>query len=53
MTGTLVQTVCRSAYDVNRDLGPEARMETHDAGTVEGMVCRIVDQGRIGLSTVC
>ena len=34
MTGTLIQTVRRSAYVVNRDLGPEAMMETHDAGTV-------------------
>ena len=30
----------------------KAMMEKYDAGTVGGMVCRIVDQGRIGLSTV-
>ena len=37
MTGMLIQTVRRSAYDVNRDLGRKAMMEMYDAGTVGGI----------------
>ena len=48
-----MQKVRRSPFDVNRDLGREAMMEKHDVGTVGGTACRIVEQGRVGLSTVC
>ena len=53
MTETLIQTVRRLAYDVNRDLDREAMMEKYDVETMGVMVCRIVEQGRVGLSTAC